>query len=139
MLTGQFALLAELDPQQVADWYLAVYVDAIEWVELPNVAGMALFANGGRFTSKPYVASGQYIDRMSNYCKGCAYAPAQRSGEGACPVTTLYWNFLDRHETELAASPRTALMVKNLQKLDEPTRASIRTHAAYLLDHLDTL
>ena len=139
MVTGQFALLAELSPQQVADWYLAVYVDAIEWVELPNVAGMALFANGGRFTSKPYVASGQYIDRMSNYCKGCAYAPAQRSGEGACPVTTLYWNFLDRHETELAASPRTALMVKNLQKLDEPTRASIRTHAAYLLDHLDTL
>ena len=139
MVTGQFALLAELSPQQVADWYLAVYVDAIEWVELPNVAGMALFANGGRFTSKPYVASGQYIDRMSNYCKGCAYAPAQRSGEGACPVTTLYWNFLDRHETELAASPRTALMVKNLQKLDEPTRASIRTHAAYLLDHLDGL
>ena len=139
MVTGQFALLAELSPQQVADWYLAVYVDAIEWVELPNVAGMALFANGGRFTSKPYVASGQYIDRMSNYCKGCAYAPAQRSGEGACPVTTLYWNFLDRHQTELAASPRTALMVKNLQKLDEPTRASIRTHAAYLLDHLDTL
>ncbi|WP_302174762.1 cryptochrome/photolyase family protein [uncultured Hydrogenophaga sp.] len=139
MVTGQFALLAELSPQQVSDWYLAVYVDAIEWVELPNVAGMALFANGGRFTSKPYVASGQYIDRMSNYCKGCAYEPSRRSGEGACPVTTLYWNFLDSHETELAASPRTALMVKNLQKLDEPTRASIRTHAAYLLDHLDTL
>lgn len=139
MVTGQFALLAELSPQQVADWYLAVYVDAIEWVELPNVAGMALFANGGRFTSKPYVASGQYIDRMSNYCKGCAYAPAQRSGEGACPVTTLYWNFLDRHETELAASPRTALMVKNLQKLDDAARASIRTHAAYLLDRLDSI
>jgi deoxyribodipyrimidine photolyase-related protein len=139
MVTGQFALLAEISPQQVADWYLAVYVDAIEWVELPNVAGMALFANGGRFTSKPYVASGQYIDRMSNYCKGCAYAPAQRSGEGACPVTTLYWNFLDRHETELAASPRTALMVKNLQKLDGDARASIRAHAAYLLDHLDSV
>lgn len=139
MVTGQFALLAEVAPQQVADWYLAVYVDAIEWVELPNVAGMALFANGGRFTSKPYVASGQYIDRMSNYCKGCAYSPAQRSGEGACPVTTLYWNFLDRHETELAASPRTALMVKNLQKLDDDTRASIRAHAAYLLDRLDSI
>ena len=139
MVTGQFALLAEVAPQQVADWYLAVYVDAIEWVELPNVAGMALFANGGRFTSKPYVASGQYIDRMSNYCKGCAYSPAQRSGEGACPVTTLYWNFLDRHETELAASPRTALMVKNLQKLDDDARASIRAHAAYLLDRLDSI
>ncbi len=139
MLTGQFALLAEVKPQQVADWYLAVYVDAIEWVELPNVAGMALFANGGRFTSKPYIASGQYIDRMSNHCKGCAYQPKLRVGPQACPVTTLYWNFLDRHETELGASPRTALMVKNLQRMEPAERQAVRDQAVLTLARLDDL
>ncbi len=139
MVTGQFALLAGLRPQAVADWYLAMYVDAVEWVELPNVAGMALFANGGRFTSKPYIASGQYIKRMSNYCRGCAYNPEQRHGEGACPVTTLYWDFLDRHEKSLAASPRTALMVRNLGRLDDGERAAIRAHAARLTGDLDDL
>ncbi|MDP3886721.1 cryptochrome/photolyase family protein [Hydrogenophaga sp.] len=137
MVTGQFALLAELQPQQVADWYLAVYVDAVEWVELPNVAGMALFANGGRFTSKPYVASGQYISRMSNHCRGCRYQPDQRTGPNACPMTTLYWNFLDRHETELAASPRTALMVRNLTRLSPAEREALRQQAALTLAHLD--
>lgn len=139
MLTGQFALLAEVSPQQVADWYLAVYVDAIEWVELPNVAGMALFANGGRFTSKPYIASGQYIDRMSDHCKGCRYKPAMRVGPQACPVTTLYWNFLDRHETELEKSPRTALMVKNLQRMDPTERQAMRDQAVLTLARLDDL
>ncbi len=139
MVTGQFALLAGLSPQVVADWYLAVYVDAIEWVELPNVAGMALFANGGRFTSKPYVASGQYIKRMSNYCQGCAYRPDQRHGPQACPVTTLYWDFLDRHEPTLAASPRTALMVRNLARLEAGERAAIRAHAKHLRENLDDL
>ena len=139
MLTGQFALLAEVKPRQVADWYLAVYVDAIEWVELPNVAGMALFADGGRFTSKPYVASGQYIDRMSNHCKGCAYQPKLRTGPTACPVTTLYWNFLDRHETELAKSPRTALMVKNLQRMEPAERQAVRDQAVLTLARLDDL
>lgn len=139
MVTGQFALLAEIEPQQVADWYLAVYVDAIEWVELPNVAGMALYADGGRFTSKPYIASGQYIKRMSNYCQGCRYRPDQRTGDSACPVTTLYWHFLDRHEAALKANARTALMVRNVARLSEAERTSIRDHAAYLLDRLDTL
>lgn len=139
MVTGQFALLAEISPQQVADWYLAVYVDAIEWVELPNVAGMALYADGGRFTSKPYIASGQYIKRMSNYCQGCRYKPDQRTGEDACPVTTLYWHFLDRHEPALKANARTALMVRNIARLSEDERASIRSHAAYVLNNLDAL
>jgi deoxyribodipyrimidine photolyase-related protein len=139
MVTGQFALLAGIEPQQVEDWYLAVYVDAVEWVELPNVAGMALYADGGRFTSKPYVASGAYIQRMSNYCDGCRYSPSARSGEAACPVTVLYWHFLDRHETEFAANPRTALMAKNLSKLAHAERTAIREGAARMLERLDDL
>ncbi len=139
MVTGNFALLAELSPPEVCDWYLAVYVDAIEWVELPNTAGMALHACGPRFTSKPYVASGAYIQRQSNYCQGCRYDPAARTGESACPFTTLYWNFVDRHRQSLAANPRTALMAKNLQKLGEGELAAVRSRAAAMLDGLDML
>lgn len=139
MVTGQFGVLAEIRPQAVSDWYRAMYVDAVEWVQLPNTAGMALFANGGRFTSKPYIASGQYIQRMSNYCKGCAYQPALRAGENACPMTTLYWNFLDRHEKRLMNHPRTVLMARNIGRLDARERESIRQQAAYVLAHLDDL
>lgn len=139
MVTGNFALLAELSPQQVGDWYLAVYVDAIEWVELPNTAGMALHACGPRFTSKPYIASGAYIQRQSNYCSGCRYRPGERSGEDACPFTTLYWHFIERHHDALAASPRTALMAKNLQKIGESERVAIRRRAAEILEGLDRL
>jgi deoxyribodipyrimidine photolyase-related protein len=139
MVTGNFALLAGLSPQQVSDWYLAVYVDAIEWVELPNTAGMALHACGPRFTSKPYIASGAYINRQSNYCGGCRYDPAKRSGDGACPFTTLYWHFIDRHETALTGNPRTALMAKNLQKLSADERTAIRLHAVALLENLEVL
>ncbi len=139
MVTGNFATLAELSPQQVCDWYLAIYVDAIEWVELPNTAGMALHACGARFTSKPYVASGAYINRQSNYCSGCRYDPARRSGEQACPFTTLYWNFIDRHEAALAGNPRTALMAKNLQKLSDDERKAVRVRAAQMLNSLDSL
>ncbi len=139
MVTGQFALLAEVHPKAVSDWYLAMYVDAVEWVELPNTAGMALFANGGRFTSKPYIASGQYIQRMSNYCKGCIYRPDQKTGPAACPMTTLYWAFLDRHEGELQRNPRTALMARNITRLDPEARAVIRDQAAQVLAKLDDL
>jgi len=139
MVTGNFALLAGISPQEVHRWYLAVYVDAVEWVELPNTAGMALFANGGRFTTKPYVASGAYIKRMSNYCSGCRYRPELRHGPQACPMTTLYWNFLDRHESEMQGNMRTALMAKNLQRLSADERASIRRHAASLLENPDAM
>jgi deoxyribodipyrimidine photolyase-related protein len=139
MVTGLFALLAEIEPKQVAGWYLGVYVDAVEWVELPNVAGMTLFANGGRFTSKPYVASGAYIDRQSNHCKTCRYSPKQRSGPGACPFTLLYWRFLDRHEQALLANPRTALMAKNLGRLSGDERADIRAGSQRVLDGIDAL
>jgi deoxyribodipyrimidine photolyase-related protein len=137
MVTGNFALLAGIDPQQVHRWYLGIYADAVEWVELPNTAGMALFSNGGRFTSKPYVASGAYIKRMSNYCKGCRYKPELRHGPEACPMTTLYWNFLAGHESELRGNMRTALMVKNLERLAPEERAAIARHAETLLQDLD--
>lgn len=139
MVTGNFALLAEILPSEVCDWYLAIYVDAIEWVELPNTAGMALFANGGRFTSKPYIASGAYIKRMSNYCDSCKYKPEVRFGENACPVTTLYWHFLIKHRNQFESSPRTKLMTANLKRISDEDQKSIQEHAGYLLNHLDDL
>ena len=139
MVTGNFALLAEVLPKEVCDWYLAVYVDAIEWVELPNTAGMALFASGGRFTSKPYIASGAYIKRMSNYCGSCQYKPDIRFGEGACPITTLYWNFLIKHRTQFEASPRTRLMTANLSRISEADQQAIQAHAKGLLGNLSCL
>lgn len=139
MVIGNFALLAGLSPQQVEDWFLAVYVDAVEWVELPNVAGMALFANGGRFTSKPYISSGAYIKRMSNYCDNCRYNPSLKTGDKACPFTTLYWGFLDRHEAMLSANPRTGLMAKNIARLSDDERQKLRQQCELTLKKLDTL
>ena len=139
MVTGMFGVTAQISPQAICDWYLAVYVDAVEWVELPNTGGMALFANGGRFTSKPYVASGAYIKRMSNYCAGCSYEPETRVGSKACPMTTLYWNFLDQHEADFAANPRTALMVKNLQRMTPELRQQVGQRAGEMLADLDGL
>jgi deoxyribodipyrimidine photolyase-related protein len=139
MVTGNFALLAEILPQEVCEWYLAIYVDAIEWVELPNTAGMALFANGGRFTSKPYIASGAYIKRMSNYCSSCKYKPEVRYGEDACPMTTLYWNFLIKHRDQFEASPRTRLMTANLKRISDADQQEITLHAKHILKHLDEL
>jgi deoxyribodipyrimidine photolyase-related protein len=139
MVTGNFALLAEILPQEVCDWYLAIYIDAIEWVELPNTAGMALFASGGRFTSKPYIASGAYIKRMSNYCGSCQYKPEIRFGEGACPVTNLYWNFLIKHRPQFEASPRTRLMTANLSRISDADQQAIQVHAKGLLGALNSL
>lgn len=139
MVTGNFALLAEILPKEVCDWYLAIYVDAIEWVELPNTAGMALFASGGRFTSKPYVASGAYIKRMSNYCGSCQYKPDVRFGESACPMTTLYWNFLIKHRKQFEASPRTRLMTANLSRISDADQESIQGHAKTILGNLSAL
>lgn len=138
MVTGMFGVLAELDPREVEAWYLAVYVDAVEWVELPNV-GMALYSNGARFTSKPYVASGAYIKRMSNYCAKCKYKPELKTGPDACPVTTLYWNFLFKHYDDFANNPRTALMAKNAERYDAEERTAIQQCATKMLNNLDTL
>jgi len=109
MVTGLYCLLAGIDPKQVHAWYLAVYVDAVEWVELPNTLGMSQYADGGVMASKPYVASGKYIDRMSNYCKGCKFKP------DSCPMTEMYWQFLEKHQEKLAANPRMTMQLKNLK------------------------
>jgi len=109
MVTGLYCLLAGIDPKQVHEWYLAVYVDAVEWVELPNTLGMSQYADGGAMASKPYAASGKYIDRMSNYCKGCQYKP------DSCPMTVMYWQFLEKHEKKLSANPRMAMQLKNMR------------------------
>jgi deoxyribodipyrimidine photolyase-related protein len=129
MVTGLFALLLGVEPRQVHGWYLAVYVDAVEWVELPNTLGMSQYADGGLMASKPYIASGQYIRRMSPHCKGCRYDPAQRSGQGACPYTVLYWDFLMRHEPMLLKNPRTSPQVRNLARVSPEERTAIQKAA----------
>ena len=129
MVTGLFTLLLGVRPRQVHAWYLSVYVDAVEWVELPNTLGMSQYADGGLMASKPYVATGKYIQRMGGGCAGCRYDPGQRIGERACPFTTLYWDFLMRHEHLLAANPRMALQVKNAARLPAEERAAVSRRA----------
>jgi deoxyribodipyrimidine photolyase-related protein len=129
MVTGLYALLLGVEPKQVHQWYLGVYVDAVEWVELPNTLGMSQFADGGLMASKPYVASGKYIDRMSNHCKGCRFNPAESTGDKACPFTTLYWDYLDRHADMLAKNPRMLMQLKNLNRLTPEQRKAIATQA----------
>ena len=126
MVTGLFALLAGVRPREVHAWYLGMFVDAVEWVEAPNTLGMALYADGGALATKPYAASGRYIQRMSNYCRGCRFRPDRRTGEEACPFTTLYWAFLDRHEARFTNHPRMGMAVKNLRRMDEGERRSLR-------------
>lgn len=129
MVTGLYCLLLGVAPREVHGWYLALFVDAVEWVELPNVLGMSQYADGGRMASKPYIASGRYIQRMSNYCVGCRYHPEQAVGARACPITTLYWDFLDRHAARFIHHPRLAQQVRNLLRKSEAERAAIRLQA----------
>ena len=136
MVIGNFAVLAELDPRQVDAWFLAVYVDAVEWVQLPNTTGMALFADGGIVGSKPYIASGAYTARMSNYCEGCRFDPKLRSGDRACPITRLYWRFLDRHREALSRNPRMAQVIRNLDRWNADARAAIHDSAEAFLASL---
>ena len=136
MVTGLFALLLGVEPRRVHEWYLAVYVDAVEWVELPNTLGMSQFADGGIMATKPYCASGSYIQRMSNYCEHCRYDPSERLGEDACPFTTLYWDFLMRHEEQLEENPRMGLQLYNLRRIESDERRAIRRHATALRDRV---
>jgi deoxyribodipyrimidine photolyase-related protein len=129
MVTGLFALLLGVRPQAVHAWYLGVYVDAVEWVELPNTLGMSQYGDGGLMASKPYVATGKYIQRMGGPCAGCRYDPSLREGDKACPYTTLYWDFLMRHEGLLAKNPRMALQVKNLARMSEDQQTAVKQRA----------
>ncbi|MFO7956893.1 MAG: cryptochrome/photolyase family protein [Candidatus Brocadiia bacterium] len=132
MVTGLFALLLGVEPREVHRWYLAVYVDAVEWVELPNTLGMSQFADGGIIGTKPYVATGKYIERMSNYCDGCRYRPGERTGDDACPFTTLYWDFLMRHARTLSGNSRMGLQLRNLDRVDSAERRELRGRAEKL-------
>lgn len=137
MVTGLFSLLLGVDPKAVHEWYLAVYVDAVEWVELPNSLGMSQFADGGVMASKPYAATGKYIQRMSNYCQGCRFDPVKATGEDACPFTTLHWDFLARHERQLASNQRMSLQVSNLERKPVAELTTIRDQATQLKQSLD--
>ncbi|MDJ0629352.1 MAG: cryptochrome/photolyase family protein [Rhodobacter sp.] len=137
MVTGNFALLAGIDPAEVHEWYLGVYADACEWVEAPNTIGMSQFADGGIVGSKPYVSSGAYIDRMSDYCKSCAYRVKEKTGETACPYNLLYWHFLDRHRAMFEKNPRMANMYRTWDRMDDARRAAVLQDAERLLARLD--
>ncbi|MFM8619460.1 MAG: cryptochrome/photolyase family protein [Opitutaceae bacterium] len=130
MVTGLYSLLLGVDPKRIHEWYLGVYVDAVEWVELPNTLGMSQYADGGVMASKPYVATGKYLQRMSNACASCRFDPTKATGDEACPFTTLYWDFLLRHETLLRGNQRMALQVKNVARLSAAERTAIRARAA---------
>lgn len=131
MVLGNFALLTGLSPEEVNEWYLIVYADAYEWVELPNVSGMVLFADGGKLASKPYAASGAYINKMSNYCQHCQYSVKEKTGPQACPFNYLYWGFLNKHKQRLQSNPRMAMIYRTMNKMDQ-------TRFSHMLDDTDT-
>jgi len=136
MITGNFALLAGVNPAEVHEWYLAVYADAYEWVEAPNTVGMSQFADGGLVASKPYVSSGAYIGRMSDYCRSCHYSVTKKTGETACPFNLLYWAFLDSHRDRFGGSPRMAQMYRTWDRMEPSHRKAVLSEAAAFLDRM---
>lgn len=136
MVTGTFALLAGVRPKEVHEWYLAVYADAFEWVELPNTLGMSQYADGGLLASKPYAASGTYIDKMSDYCGNCSYKVKLKHGEGACPFNFLYWDFIARNDEKLRGNPRLGMAYRTWDKMKDETKQGHRDSAKQFLDSL---
>ena len=139
MIGGNFCLLAGIDPDQVDAWYLGVYVDAIEWVEMPNTRGMSQFADGGLIATKPYAASANYIAKMSDYCGDCEYDRSDRSSPKACPFNSLYWHFMHRHRKRLAANPRIGMIYRNWDRQDPAVREATLERAEWCLRHLAEL
>jgi deoxyribodipyrimidine photolyase-related protein len=136
MVLGNFCLLAGINPREVQDWYLVVYADAYEWVELPNVSAMILYADGGNLATKPYAASGNYINKMSDYCKECRYSVSKKTGEDACPFNSLYWHFMDRHRDRLESNHRIGRIYSNWDRMDEEKQQAYRDTAQNFLDSL---
>ncbi|MHA6325513.1 cryptochrome/photolyase family protein [Roseivivax sp. CAU 1753] len=136
MVTGNFALLAGIDPAEVEEWYMRVYFDAFEWVTAPNTVGMSQFADGGVVASKPYVSSGSYIDRMSDYCRDCHYSAKTKTGEGACPFNLLYWHFMDRHRERFAENPRMGQMYATWDRMKDDRKETVLREADAFLDRL---
>ncbi len=137
MVLGNFALLAGIEPGAVQDWYLVVYADAYEWVELPNVAAMILYADGGKLATKPYAASGNYINKMSDYCKECVYSPSKKTGTGACPFNPLYWHFMHRHRDRLESNHRIGRIYANWDRMGEERQAEYLESAEVFLEGLE--
>jgi deoxyribodipyrimidine photolyase-related protein len=139
MVTGNFALLAGVQPDEVDAWYLGIYIDALEWVEITNTRGMSQFADGGIVGTKPYVSSAAYINKMSNYCSSCFYNKAKKAGQKSCPFNSLYWNFYDRHERKLANNPRIGMMYNVWRKMEPKAKTEILEQAEYYLNHINEL
>lgn len=137
MVLGNFALLAGINPDEVNEWYLLVYADAFEWVELPNVSGMILFADGGYLGSKPYAAGGSYINKMSNYCQNCRYKPNVKLGSEACPFNYLYWDFLARNRPNLESNPRLGMMYTSYDRMDAVRKSEIKAESERFLESLE--
>jgi deoxyribodipyrimidine photolyase-related protein len=139
MVTGNFALLAGVHPDAVDEWYLGIYIDALQWVELPNTRGMSQWADGGLVASKPYVSSGNYINRMGDHCRSCHYDVKQRTGPAACPFNALYWHFMQRHRERLENNPRIGMVYRSWDRMDADQREALLGHAETLLERLDEL
>jgi deoxyribodipyrimidine photolyase-related protein len=139
MVTGNFAILAGIDPDQVDAWYLGIYIDALEWVQLPNTRGMSQFADGGIVGTKPYTSSAQYINKMSNYCSGCFYSYKEKFGERGCPFNSLYWEFLLRHEATLSKNPRIGMGYQLLRKMSDSDKKAIIKQAKSVLERIEEL
>ena len=139
MVTGNFCLLAGIDPEQVDAWYLGIYIDAIEWVEMPNTRGMTQYADDGLVATKPYAASGAYIHRMSNYCSQCRYNVKLKDSEDACPLNSMYWHFVEQHTDKFENNGRMRMVYRNLQRMDADTRKATMKRADWCLKHLDDL
>jgi deoxyribodipyrimidine photolyase-related protein len=139
MVTGNFCLLTEIQPKQVDEWYLGIYIDALEWVELPNTRGMSQFADGGWIASKPYAASGNYIHKMSDYCGSCHYKVKEKTGEQACPLNSLYWHFMVKHRERLAKNPRIGMIYGNWDKQNDEQKHAVLQRAQWCLDNIETL
>ncbi len=139
MVTGNFALLAGVHPDEVDAWYLGIYIDAIEWVEITNTRGMSQFADGGIVGTKPYVSSATYLHKMSSYCTGCYYDKSKKTGDKACPFNSLYWNFYDKHEAKLAKNPRIGMMYNVWRKMEPDAKAALLAQAEHYLLHLNEL